>query len=185
MSDDAAATAAKKKRGRKPGTTVQNVSPLYFSMMRAIERERHRAGFALWALEERAGLSSGHLAKLNSGKRIASWPTLEYLVAALMPDGATLKLVPRTKAVATGPAIGPHFQKILRAYERRRWAQLAPLGGIARMEKLSPEERRELGRRGAEARWRHKRRLQPRAPNSPVKRGGSNGHTRSRGAEPR
>jgi hypothetical protein len=64
--------------------------------------------------------------------------------------------------MAARPAIHEHQMKILRAYERQKCAQLAPLGGIARMEKLSPRQRQELGRLGAQKRWAHKRRLTPR-----------------------
>jgi len=162
--------------------------PLYFALLREIERLRHRQGFSHAALEFRAGISEGHLSKMNSpartNGRVASWQTLQYLVDALLPGGATVKLIPLgPKPIAAGPAIHEHQMKILRAYERQKWAQFAPIGGLVRMEKLSPEERRELGRRGMRARWRHKKRLRPRTPRET---GGSNGNaTRPGCAEPR
>ena len=45
---------------------------------------------------------------------------------------------------------------------RQQLAQIAPLGGIAWMEKLTREQRQELGRLGNKARWKHKRKLTPR-----------------------
>jgi hypothetical protein len=40
-------------------------------------------------------------------------------------------------------------------------AQIASAGGVARAEKLSPEERQAISRRGAQKRWGHKKCLTP------------------------
>src|SRR5262245_12027177 len=159
------AKRAYRKRSRPP----QGPMPLYHSLMSAIEHERHRQGLSLVMLEDKAGISEGHLAKLNhpgegQGSRVGTWATLQLIVDALFPDGgATIKLIPHGRVPASAP-ISSFKLKILKAYHRQMLAQIAASGGIARMERLTHEQRRDLGRRGAEARWRHKRRLHPRTP---------------------
>jgi transcriptional regulator with XRE-family HTH domain len=140
-------------------------TPSYRSLIAELDRQRERRGWPIWRLEERAGLSEAHLSKLLRGERIATWSTLEFLIAAMFPTGCRLKLEP-LKPVRIAPAIIPeHQMKILRAYNRHLLATIASSGGHARAESLTRERRQQIGRIAAQARWGHKRKLAPRAAN--------------------
>jgi hypothetical protein len=110
-------------------------------------------------LEQEALLSEGHVAKISRddghrNARRASWETLEAIARAFYPEGCSIRLIPHKPGPVAAMAVnGGHRLKILRAYERQKLAQIAPSGDHARMEKLTPAQRQELGRRAAEVRW--------------------------------
>jgi hypothetical protein len=140
-------------------------TPTYKSLIAELERQRERRGWPIWKLEQVAGLSEAHISKLTRGERIATWPTIEFLIAAMFPTGCRIKLEP-LKPIRIAPATIPEHQlKILRAYQRHMLATMASSGGFARAEKLPRARRQEIGRLGAQARWGHKRKLAPRAAN--------------------
>lgn len=136
-------------------------TPLYRALLTTLDRQRERRGWPMWRLEERAGLSEAHLSKLLRGERLGTWATLQFIVDALYPGGVVLKLSPAQpqKPLFSPASMSPQQVKILYAYNRHILAQIAPMGGRARAQKLSPERRREIGRIAAAARWKGKRRL--------------------------
>jgi hypothetical protein len=139
-------------------------------MMRAIERARWRRGWPVWKLEQEALLSEGHVSKLQRSRgrdvgRRATWQIVQQLIGALYPNGAEVELKPCKPDFVAAASFPTHQQKLLRAYLTHTLAVIAPLGGFARAAALSPEQRRAIARKGAQARWAHKRRLRPRATN--------------------
>lgn len=154
-------------------------TPLYRSLMQELDKQRERCGWPIWRLEERAGLSEAHLSKLLREDRLGTWSTIQFIVNALYPGGCRLKLVPlKPRRPLYSPAsIPPHQLKILYAYNRHLLATICSAGGLARAAKLTPARRRAIGKLAAEARWAHKRRLQPREPTRRVV-SRETGHTR-------
>jgi hypothetical protein len=138
-------------------------TPTYRSLIRELDRQRERRGWPIWKLEERAGLSESHLTKLLGEVRLGTWSTLELIIDALYPEGCRIKFAPLKPTKISAATIPEHQLKILRAYQRHWLAQIAPAGGYARAEKLTRARRQEIGKLGAQARWRHKRKLAPRA----------------------
>ena len=140
-------------------------TPTYRSLIRELDRQRERRGWPIWKLEERAGLSEAHISKLLREERLATWQTIEFLIAALFPEGCRIKLEPLKPTKLSPASIPEHQLKILTAYSRHLLATIASSGGIARAEKLTRKRRREIGQLGAQARWGHKRKLAPHAAN--------------------
>jgi len=140
------------------------VTPIYRSLIQALNQRRERLGWPIWRLEERAGLSEAHISKLLREDRLGTWATLQFIIDALYPDGCRLKFEPLKPTKITPATISEHQLKILYAYNRHQLATIASVGGFARAAKLTPARRRAIGKMGAKARWAHKRRLQPREP---------------------
>jgi len=106
-------------------------------------------------LEEKAGLSEGYYAKLLHSERVASWDVLNRIVVALMMGHFKVKIhtiIDPRGAIATEASI-QNLNQAVRTYLRGRCIDIAPLGGIARAESLSPERRKAIAQHAARVRW--------------------------------
>lgn len=136
------------------------VTSIYRAVVAEIERRRIEVGWTCLELDTAAGLSSGYWAKCvhpdePSGRRIR-WEMLEFVMGALFPDGYKLAI-----EGGGGPMLSAHSMKyhIRNAAppgtltHRERMRQLASKGGKARLDKMTPEQRSEVARSGAAAKW--------------------------------
>lgn len=156
------------------------VWPIALSLMRSVEDERQALGLPSWQLEDRAGLQDGHYQKLlhcdKPSGRTPSWQSLQLLVEAIFPDGFDIQIrrKPGANLLASthsSLAASSHSEKIrhgiaLRDPRTRREIMRAlsekgaSKGGQARARNLTKRQLREIGKKGAAARWtRHRARL--------------------------
>lgn len=141
------------------------VPPVYYALFAEIERHRIALGIPMWKLDDAAGTQSRYYAKAlyadTPSGRIANWQSVQMIVAALFPDGFSIKIRPARggKLPASNHRVSIRFSGARYDYEARRdWmTELSRLGaskgGKARARKLSKRRRREIGRLGAKKRW--------------------------------
>jgi len=108
-------------------------------------------------VEEKAGLSEGYYAKILHGERLASFDTLNRIVVAMMWGDVKVKLhTVSPRQAMRGAEATERILKInesVRTYQRGRMLELAPYGGFARAESLSPERRKAIAQHAARVRW--------------------------------
>ena len=146
---------------------IDRATEIYRAITIELERERQRLGWAMWKVDDAAGLQDGHYAKLlhadrRSG-RCVQWPTLQMVISALFPKGFDLVI----KHKAADPLTAEnHRLKVMfaaadnnRLSRRELMATLGREGGKARAEKyktMTKEERQRIAKKARKTRRRNR-----------------------------
>ena len=139
---------------------MTTVPPIYRSVLLEVERRRVQLGLSQDRLSEISGISDRAFAKAlhasTPSGRMATWPTLQFVVDALYPDGCDViikakkgeKLSELSFRYRIRAATAQHDRRV----RRELMAALGAKGGHARAQKLSPERRTAIARRAGLAR---------------------------------
>jgi hypothetical protein len=123
---------------------IDRATEIYRAITLECERRRQQLGWAMWKVDDAAGLQDGHYAKLlhadrRSG-RCVQWPTLQLVISALFPRGFDLVLKHKIGDPLTAES---HHLKVMfaaadnnRLSRRELMRELGRRGGIARRENL-------------------------------------------------
>jgi hypothetical protein len=136
---------------------LDRATPAYRALLLECERRRHQLGWAMWQLDEIAGLNDGHFAHcLHADRptgRQAQWKTLQLIIDALWPRGFDFQIIEKPGATLT--AEGTH-RKILHAAapynrisQRKLMSTLGKKGAAARKQKyanMTEEERHRVAK---------------------------------------
>lgn len=139
------------------------VPSIYRAVVAEIERRRVEVGWTCLELDNAAGLSSGYWAKCvhpdePSGRRIR-WEMLEFVIGALYADGYDLAVKPKSGALLNQFSMKYHIRNAAppgTPTYRARMSEAGKKSAAARMEKLTPEQRSEVARTAARARWKRR-----------------------------
>lgn len=133
---------------------------IYRSIIAEIERRRIQLGWTMLELDNAAGYHSGYWAKMvhvdQPSGRQARWEMLEYAMGALFPDGYRVAIEPSDGALMSALSMRFHIRAAAPPGTlsfREHMRELAKKSVPARMEKTTPEQRSEVGRKAAAARW--------------------------------
>lgn len=137
---------------------------IYRALVAEIERRRVQAGWTMLELDAAAGLQSGYWAKCvhvdKPSGRQARWDMLEFVMGALFPDGYDLALRPHKGPLLTQFSMRYHIRNAAPPNTptfRERMSEAGRKSAPARMEKMTPEQRKRVARKAAKARWRRQR----------------------------
>jgi hypothetical protein len=141
---------------------------LYLSLVEQLELRRQRLKWPSWLLDDRAGLEDGYWMKAlhanTPSGRQAGWRIIQYVVDALYPRGARIKVIPCRKrkrsaagvnggnghSIETSQDVPP---KLVRDWLRVRMSTIGQKGGKARQRAMTKQERSALAREAARQRW--------------------------------
>lgn len=122
---------------------IDRATEIYRTITLECERRRQQLGWAMWKVDDAAGLQDGFYSKLlhadrPSGRQV-QWQTLQLVISALFPKGIDLEI--RHKAgeiTAEGHRLKVMFAAADNDRQTRRelMRELGRRGGIARREKL-------------------------------------------------
>lgn len=134
---------------------------LYRGIMLEIERRRLQLGFTFAEVDNLAGTQDGYCAKLmwpdTPSGRIGRWDTLQLIVDALFPEGFEVVVRAKPGVVLSEVSIRKMAAIARTPFDRKAQRELmqdyGKRGGVARAEKLTPEQRREIASKAAKARW--------------------------------
>ena len=138
----------------------QQVAPIYSAIVVELERKRQAMGISQDEMSELMGSAERSYSKMihadTPSGRQATWPTVQKAIDVLFCDGFDLVLRrggepltsqgTRRKILASAA----HFD---RKTQREIMAERGRKGGLARAEKLTPEQRVESAKRASAARW--------------------------------
>jgi hypothetical protein len=120
---------------------IDRATEIYRAVLLECERRRQELGWSMWQLDDAAGLNDGHFGHcLHCDRptgRQASWKILNLIVTALWPRGFDLRVTDKPGGALT--AEGMHMKIRHAAADHSR---------IGRRDLM-----RELGKKGAAARW--------------------------------
>jgi hypothetical protein len=145
------------------------VPAVYYALLAEIERHRLQLGIPMWKLDDAAGTQSRYYAKAlyadTPSGRIATWGSVQMIVAALFPEGFSIRIEPKKQGCAPASAhrVSIRFSGARYDFEARRdWMtelskRGASKGGQATARKLSKKRRIANARRAANKRWIMKR----------------------------
>lgn len=160
---------------------MTEAAPIYRAIMLEIERRRHQLACPMWKVDEASGIQEHYYGKMQAvdakSGRQARWDTLQLVLDALFPGGFDVSITPTNKGTLT--AI--EYRRLLRVSAagtdrklmRALMTEIGKLGGSARRSMLaaderaaiastgaramharrSREQRKEAGRKAAQARW--------------------------------
>jgi len=138
---------------------------IYRALMAEIERRRIQLGWTMEELNEACGYQPGYWSKMlyvdTPTGRQARWEMVEYAMLAMFPDGYDLALKPQAGALLDALSMRYHIKKSAPPGTltfRERMSELGKKSAVARMEKMTPEQRTEVAKKAAHGRW-GKRRL--------------------------
>jgi hypothetical protein len=145
-------------------------SPIYRSLMLAIEARRVAMGLSMSTVNDIAGLQDGFFSKMiypdTPNGRQARWDTVQLAVEALFGKNFVVQIVPgddENQRLSAAPGIdkgsSTNSLKIRHWRHRKHFEQLGKLGGDARA-KLPDYKLTAIGRKGARARWKKARAAQ-------------------------
>ena len=149
-------------KGRVP-VLIDRATPAYRALLLELERRRQHLRWAMWEVDDAAGLNDGHYAHLlhadRPSGRQGTWASLALVISAMFPQGFDLELRPKA-----GGALGPesHALKVKmaaadhsRLSRRDLMRELGKRGGKARSEKyrnMTSEERAAVAAKARETR---------------------------------
>lgn len=156
-------------RNVSPGANVPvsalAVLSLYNALMVEIERRRNAIGLPMERVSELAGTADRSYAKmLNpetvSGRR-ANWETLQLVIDVLYCNGFELRLVPSRERKEVAPGTVRKIMQEAVEFDRQtlrdRLSEIGMRGGLARISKMTPEQRSRSAKKAAKARWKRAR----------------------------
>jgi hypothetical protein len=129
--------------------------------MLEIERRRVQLGFTFIDVDNLAGTQDGYLAKLMwpdtpSGK-IGRWETLQMLVEALFPKGFEAVLREKEGSILDEASIRKmvYLARVpfCRKSQRELMSEYGKKGRAKQLQQQTPEQRRDIARTAAKARW--------------------------------
>lgn len=138
---------------------------IYRALVAEIERRRIQLGWTMEELNEACGYQPGYWSKMlyvdKPSGRQARWEMVEYAMLAMFPDGYDLALKPQLGGMLNQFSMRYHIKHAAPPGTptfRERMSQAGKKSAPARMEKMTPERRKEVAKQAAGARW-GKRRL--------------------------
>jgi hypothetical protein len=141
------------------------VPAVYYALLAEIERHRLQLGIPMWKLDDAAGTQSRYYSKAlyadTPSGRMATWTSVQLIVAALFPEGFSIKIEPRKQgcSVASAHRVSIKFSGARYDFEARKdWMtelskRGASKGGKASAAKLTPKQRSKRARKAAKKRW--------------------------------
>lgn len=144
--------------------------PLYAKFARCIEWEVVAQDRTMAEMDDLSGLQDGYTAKIlhadGPNGRQATWPIMNLLVSALLPDDYEIFIQEKNPAnpganacrktgkLRRGKFLSMAASVVLRRNLRHQIAtEMAAFGGRARAKALTPERRRQIAQKAAAARW--------------------------------
>jgi hypothetical protein len=146
-------------------TRATPVPAVYYALLAEIERWRLQLGIPMWKLDDAAGTQSRYYAKAlyadTPSGRMATWVSVQMIVAALFPQGFSITITPQNDGCLTASKhrVAIKFSGARYDFEARQdWMtelskKAAGRGGRARADKLSPRRRKAIAKQAAKKRW--------------------------------